>query len=149
MILLYSYADALRYVLTEHKKDLITVEEGLREAKQKALIGYAKFNMWSDVNSNGTVLMSQQEVDKELSNISEEWIHKNEDLVDIYSKKIEVYQRQIRWLEGRISYYDREDLKSKEQRDKEDQDRRDRILKSRENFTEIENMDELDELLKK
>ena len=81
--------------------------------------------------------MSQQEVDKELSNISEEWIHKNEDLVDIYSKKIEVYQRQIRWLEGRISYYDREDLKSKEQRDKEDQDRRDRILKSRENFTEI------------
>lgn len=146
---MYSYADALRYVLTEHKKDLITVEEGLREAKQKALIGYAKFNMWSDVNSNGTVLMSQQEVDKELSNISEEWIHKNEDLVDIYSKKIEVYQRQIRWLEGRISYYDREDLKSKEQRDKEDQDRRDRILKSRENFTEIENMDELDELLKK
>ena len=137
MILLYSYADALRYVLTEHKKDLITVEEGLREAKQKALIGYAKFNMWSDVNSNGTVLMSQQEVDKELSNISEEWIHKNEDLVDIYSKKIEVYQRQIRWLEGRISYYDREDLKSKEQRDKEDQDRRDRILASRSNFTEI------------
>ena len=44
--------------------------------------------MWSDVNSNGTVLMSQQEVDKELSNISEEWIHKNEDLVDIYSKKL-------------------------------------------------------------
>ena len=146
---MYSYADALRYVLTEHKKDLITVEEGLREAKQKALIGYAKFNMWSDVNSNGTVLMSQQEVDKELSNISEEWIHKNEDLVDIYSKKIEVYQRQIRWLEGRISYYDREDLKSKEQRDKEDQDRRDRILASRSNFTEIENVDELDELLKK
>ena len=52
MILLYSYADALRYVLTERKKDLITVEEGLREAKQNALIGYAKFNMWSDVNSN-------------------------------------------------------------------------------------------------
>ena len=136
MILLYSYADALRYVLRERKRDLITVEEGLHEAKQNVLIGYAKLNMWFDLG-NWSELLSQQEINEETSKISKEWVHKNEDLVDIYSKKIEVYQHQIRWLEGQISYYDREDLKSKEQRDKEAQDRRNRILESRSNFTEI------------
>lgn len=151
MILLYSYADALRYVLTERKKDLITLEEDLRQAKQNELIGYAKVNMWIEVNHyiENSIVVPKTEIDDEVSKITTEWIWKNQDLQEINSRKIEIYQRQIRWLEGQISYYDREDLKSKEQRDKEDQDRRDRILKSRENFTEIENMDELDELLKK
>ena len=151
MILLYSYADALRYVLTERKKDLITLEEDLRQAKQNELIGYAKVNMWIEVNHyiENSIVVPKTEIDDEVSKITTEWIWKNQDLQEINSRKIEIYQRQIRWLEGQISYYDREDLKSKEQRDKEDQDRRDRILASRSNFTEIENMDELDELLKK
>lgn len=151
MILLYSYADALRYVLTERKKDLITLEEDLRQAKQNELIGYAKVNMWIEVNHyiENSIVVPKTEIDDEVSKITTEWIWKNQDLQEINSRKIEIYQRQIRWLEGQISYYDREDLKSEEQRDKEDQDRRDRILASRSNFTEIENMDELDELLKK
>ena len=151
MILLYSYADALRYVLTERKKDLITLEEDLRQAKQNELIGYAKVNMWIEVNNyiENSIVVPNTEIDDEVSKITTEWVWKNQNLQEICSKKIEIYKRQIRWLEGQISYHDKQDLKSKEQRDKEDQERLNYYLNQERVALGYEDMDKIKELLNK
>lgn len=118
---MYSYADALRYVLKEQKQELINLEENLNQSKFKELIGYAKFNMWTQVNSylDGGMLVPEVEIDEVTSDISDNWINKNQELQEIYLRKIEICERHIRWLESNIPYYDKQEMKSKEQRDKE------------------------------
>lgn len=126
---MYSYADALRYVLKEQKQELINLEENLNQSKFKELIGYAKFNMWKEVNShlNDGIQVPEVEIEEVTSDISDNWINKNQELQEIYLRKIEICERHIRWLESNIPYYDKQEMKSKEQRDKEFEEQGDEV----------------------
>ena len=116
---MYSYLDALRYVLKEREQHLIDVKENLNQAKFNELIGYAIYNMWDDIDytqSYVELIISKEELKDTLSDISEKQIHYNQDLQEAYLKQIQIYEHQINWLKSQIAKYELKEMKSNKEK---------------------------------
>ncbi len=112
---MYSYLDALRYVLKEREQHLIDVKESLNQAKFNELIGYAIFNMWNNIaytQSYQSPMISKEELEGRLADISEKRIHYNQDLQEECLTFIQIYEHQINWLKSQIAHYELKEMKS-------------------------------------